>query len=407
MSTAASLHVEIPPPPDGFDLYPDAVHHDPYPHYRWLLRHDPVHHGAGGTWFIAPYDLVQHVMSAPLFDRDAGFREVWKTMVGPGPLSDIMGLTLFFAGPADHARQRRLIQCAFRPRLIDALTPRIGQVVDELLEPALERGQMDVIADFAYPLPLMVLGELLGFPAEDREQLRSWSVAIEPTVDFSVTPEVARLGNAAMGEFVGYVRDLLPALARQECLLGELAAATGEGLITEDELVSMAITLILAGHETTTGLIGNGLLALMRHPDQLGLLRRDPGLILTAVEECLRYDAPVQSNPREVQQDTRLGGKTLRQGDMAVVLQGAANRDPAQFPDPDRFDITRTGTHPISFGAGPRRCLGAPLARLEARIALGALARRTHDIQLAGPGHELRYQPSSMFRVLNSVPVTL
>jgi hypothetical protein len=405
MSTVESLPAEIPAPPGGFDPYQDEVRRNPYPYYRWLLRHDPVHRGAQDMWFIAPYALVQHVMSDPAFDRGAGFRQVWNDLVGPGHLRDIMGLTLFFADPGDHARLRRLIQRAFGPRQIDALAPRISQIVDQLLAPALERGQMDVIADFAYPLPLLALAQLLGVPAEHHAQLRAWSLAIGPTVEFGVTPEVARRGNAAMGEFVSYVQGLLPDL-QPDCLLGALAAAAGEGLMTQDELISMAITLILSGHETTTGLIGNGLLALLRNPDQLTWLRQDPGLITTAVEECLRYDTPVPQNTREVQQDTGLGGKTLRRGDMVVVLQGAANRDPARFPDPDRLDITRTG-HPISFGAGPRHCLGAPLARLEARLALGALASRTQDIQLAVPGRELRYEPSSMFRVLESLPVAL
>lgn len=405
MTTTAPLPVETPPA-GGFDLYRDDVRRDPYPSYRWLLSHDPIHRGTGGKWFIARYADVQYVMSDAAFDRGAGFREVWKNLVGPGELRDIMGLTLFFADPGDHDRLRRLIQRAFGPRQIQALAPRIGQIVDQLLEPALERGEMDVITDLAYPLPLLVLAQLLGVPAGHRAQLRDWSIAIGGTLDFGVTPEAASRGNAAMGEFVSYMRGLLPAL-RQDCLLGTLAAAADDGLMSQDELISMAITLVLSGHETTTGLIGNSLLALLHHPDQVALLRQDPGLITTAVEECLRYDAPVQSNTREVRRDTGLGGKTLRRGDMVVVLQGAANRDPAQFPDPDRFDITRTGVHPISFGAGPRHCLGAPLARLEARIALGALARRTQDMQVTIPAHELRYQPSSMFRVLDSLPVAL
>jgi orsellenic acid P450 oxidase len=408
VSTAESVLAEIPPPPGGFDPYLDDVRRDPYPYYRWLLRNDPVHQGAGDMWVISPYEDVRHVMTDPLFDRGQGFREVWTEMVGPGPLRDIMGLTIFFAGPDDHARLRRLISRAFAPRVIDALAARIGQIVDDLLEPALERGTMDAIADFAYPLPLIVLAQVLGVPADDRAQLREWSLAIGPTVEFGVTPEARDRGNAAMGEFVDYVRRLIPGLRRsgQESLLGTLAEGVGTEL-TENELISMAITLILSGHETTTALISNGLLALAQHPDQFAVLRRDPGLITNAVEECLRYDAPVQLNTREVQQDTELGGKELHRGEMVVVLQGAANRDPAQFPDPDRFDITRAGIHPISFGIGRRFCLGAPLARLEGQAALGQVARRVQDMQVATGSSQLRYEPSAMFRVLTSLPVTL
>jgi orsellenic acid P450 oxidase len=407
--TTESLLVETPPPSGGFDPYQDEVRRDPYPYYRWLLRHDPIHHGARDMWFVSPYADVKRVMSDALFDRSAGFRDYWTEMVGPGPLRDIMGLTIFFSDPEDHARLRRLIQRGFAPRIINALEPRIDEVVDQLLEPVLERGQMDAIADFAYPLPLIVLAKLLGVPAEDRAQLRDWSLAIGPTVDFGVTPEARDRGNAAMGEFVEYVRELLPTLRRggQDSLLGGLAMATNEGLMTEDELISMAITLILSGHETTTNLIGNGLLALLRHPQQLELLRETPNLITNAVEECLRYDAPVQQNTREVQQDTELGDKALRRGEMVVVLQGAANRDPAQFPEPDRFDTTSTGIHPISFGVGRRFCLGAPLARLEAKIAFGRLLSRARDLELAAPDDELSYHPSSMFRALTSLPIAL
>lgn len=409
MSTTESVHVEIPPPADGFDPYQDEVRRDPYPYYRWLLRHDPVHRGAREMWFISTYAGVKHVMSDPTFDRSAGFRDYWTDMVGPGPLRDIMGLTIFFSDPEDHARLRRLIQRAFAPRITNALEPRIGEIVDQLLEPVLERGEADAIAEFAYPLPLIVLAQLLGVPAEDRAQLRDWSLAIGPTVDFGVTPEARDRGNAAMGSFVDYVRGLLPTLREdgQDSLLGALASATDEGLMSEDELISMAITLILSGHETTTNLIGNGLLALLRHPDQLALLRDTPNLISDTVEECLRYDAPVQQNTREVQQDTELGGKTLRRADMVVVLQGAANRDAAQFPEPDRFDITRTGIHPISFGVGRRFCLGAALARLEARVALGRLVARTRDLELAVEGPGLGYHPSSMFRALTSLPIAI
>jgi cytochrome P450 len=406
MSAAESLLAEIPPPPGGFNPYTDEVRQDPYPYYRWLLRNDPIHSGAGGMWFVSPYADVKHVMSDARFDRSAGFRATWTQIVGPGPLRDIMGRTIFFADPDDHARLRRLIQRAFAPRITESLAPQIGEIVDQLLESALELGQMDAIAAFAYPLPLIVLARLLGVPAEDREQLREWSLAIGPTVDFGVTPDARDRGNAAMGEFVEYVRELLPAL-RQESLLGALAAATDEGLMTQDELISMAITLILSGHETTTNLIGNGVLALLRHPDQLALLRENPGLITNTVEEVLRWDAPVQQNTREVQQNTDLGGKRLRRGEMVVVLQGAGNRDPAEFRHPDLFDITRTGIHPISFGAGRRFCLGAPLARMEASIALGRLVGRVRDMQLAAPDNELRYQPSSMFRALTSLPVAL
>lgn len=409
MTTTAPPAAETPPPPGGFDLYQAAVRNDPYPSYRWLLANDPVHQGAGGTWFISRYTDVRHVMADARFDRGESFRAAWKDLVGPGPLRDIMGLTIFFAGPGDHERLRGLIQRAFAPRVTASLAPQVAAVAGKLLDPALERGQMDAVADFAYQLPLIVLTRLLGIPGADREQLREWSLAIGPTVDYGVTPQAAARGNAAMGEFADYLRKLLPGIQRdhQDSLLGALAAAAGDGRLSQDELISMAITLILSGHETTTSLIANGVLALLRHPAQFARLRANPALLGSAVEEILRYDAPVQSNTREAREDTELGGRRLRRGDLVVVLQGAANRDPRQFRDPDRFDICRAGNHPVSFGAGPRFCLGATLARMEARAALGTLAERVQDVQLAVPAANLQYEPTSMFRALTALPVTL
>ncbi len=392
----------IEPPATGFDPFTDAVRRDPYPHYHWLLRNDPVHRGAHGMWYVSRYADVRHVMSDTRFGR-AGFRTFWSQLVGPGPLSDILAYTVFFQDPPDHTRLRQLIHRAFSPRIVNALDPWIVELVDELLEPVMERGEMDVIYDFAYPLPLTVIAQLLGIPGEDRGQFRDWSLAIGPTIDTAVAPDLIERGQVAMGEFADYMRGLFPAIRRSP--RDDLLSALLQSSATENEVICMAISLVIAGHETTTNLIGNGLLALLRAPDQLELLRADPARIANAVEECLRYDSPVQQNTREVQEETELEGRTFRKGELVVALQGAANRDPAQFERPDELDVQRTNILPMSFGAGKHFCLGAPLARLEGRIALSTLLERMPGLALAKPAEELTYEPSTLFRGLTALPI--
>jgi cytochrome P450 len=389
----------------GFDPADPAVQRDPYPYYRWLLRNAPVYRDAQGIWYVSRYVDVRTVMGEPRFQR-AGIRDFWAELIGPGPLSEIMRKTLFFQDEPDHGRLRSLITPVFTPRKVRALQPRIAQIVDDLLAPVTPRGEMDLMSDFAYPLALTVIADLLGVPAADRDRLRAWSLAIGPTLDLMAGPaEIAR-GQAAMDEFIEYLRELISARRAEsgEDLLRTLLAAQNAGDISMDEIISVLITLVFAGHETVTNQIGNGLLALLRHPDQLELLRAGPGRVPGAVEEFLRYDSSVQSNSRQLGEDVELGGTTLRRGEFVVALLGAANRDPAQFADPDRFDILRTDIQPMSFGAGMRYCLGAILARMEATAAFGRLIGLA-DLRLTVPDEALAYQRSTMFRGLVSLPI--
>jgi cytochrome P450 len=398
-------------PATAFDPASASVQRDPYPYYHWLLSHDPVHCGAQGIWYVSRYADVRTVFGDPRFGR-AGIRDFWAGLVGSGPLSEILRHTIFFQDDPDHARLRALLSPAFTPRRVRELRTDIEQIVGDLLDPLRDRGELDVVNDVAYPLALTVIARVLGVPDEDRPRLRAWSVGIAPTLDLAATPaEIAR-GQVAMGEFVDYLRELIADGSARSVsgLIGMMLAANradaGAGpTASMSEILSTVVTLVFAGHDTVTNLIGNGVLALVRHPGQLALLRDDPGLLPQAVEEFLRYDSPVQSNSRKLDEDLELGGRTIRRGEFVVGLIGAANHDPAVFPEPGRFDITRTGIQPVSFGAGMRFCLGAMLARMEAKAAFRRLVELA-DLRLAVPDDDLVYLRSTMFRGVESLPVT-
>jgi cytochrome P450 len=280
-------------PPAGFTAASPAVQRDPYPYYHWLLRNDPVHRGADGLWYVSRYADVRSVLSDQRFGR-AGIRDYWISLVGPGPLSQILRHTLFFRDPPDHDRLRALLAPAFTPRSLRAMEPMIDEVVDDLLAPALRDGGMDVVNDFAYPLALTVIARLLGIPAEDRARLRAWTMGFAPS--------------------------------------------------------------------------------------------------------------SVQSNSRMLSEDVEVHGRALRRGDVVVGLIGAANRDPARFTDPDRFDVERADVQPMSFGACMRFCLGAMLARMEARAAFGRLVALP-GIHLTVAADDLTYHRSTMFRGVTRLPV--
>ncbi|MER7458834.1 cytochrome P450 [Micromonospora sp. NPDC126480] len=403
-----SLDVTIPD--TGFEAASPAVQRDPYPYYRWLLRNEPVHRGARGIWYVTRYADVRTVMSDPRYGR-AGIRDFWAGLVGPGPLSEILRHTIMFQDDPDHGRLRAMIGPAFAPRRIRGLQRTIEKIVDDLIAPLARRGTMDVVNDVAYPLPLTVTAHLLGLPPADRALLRSWSLGIAPTLDLAAGPAEIVRGQQAMGEFVEYLRQALARRTRTgepgADLLGVMLRATDgdDRRATVEEIISMAVTVVFAGHDTVTNLIGNGMLALLRHPGQLALLRQQPDLIPNAVEEFLRYDSPVQSNSRYLTEDVAIGGRTMRRGELAVALIGAANHDESVFAEPARFDVTRSNVQPMSFGAGMRLCVGALLARLEARAAFGRLVRLA-DLRLAIDDEDLIYQRSTMFRGVEELPVS-
>jgi cytochrome P450 len=391
-----------------FNPFLPEFHADPYPFYRRLREEDPVHRSPLGFWVLTRYDDCVTVLRDPRFGREE-FQQMLSAVYG-GEESDRLPRSMLFRDPPDHTRLRALVSKAFTPRVVEQMREHIQGIVDRLLDRALGRGGMDVIEDLAYPLPVTVICEMLGVPVGDHASIRGWSADIARSLDAIGLPSdqaIVDRGRAARRALGDYFRALVPgrrARPQADLLSGLLAAEEQGDRLSEPEVISMCLLLFIAGHETTVNLIGNGLLALLRHPEQLAKVQADPGLVPNAVEELLRYDSPVQRTARMTTCDLDLAGHRLERGTMVVAALGAANRDPAQFPDPDRLDVTRRDVRHISFGYGIHFCLGAPLARLEGQLALGTLLRRAPGLALAEP--EPEWRESSVLRGLRRLRVT-
>jgi cytochrome P450 len=307
---------------------------------------------------------------------------------------------------------RALVNKAFTPRVIEAMRPHIQDIVDGLLDRVQQQGAMDVIADLAYPLPVTVICEMLGVPATEHEAIRRWSAdlvrsldAIGPFADADVQERGVQ-ARRALGEYFRVLMSERRRDPRPDLLTGLIAAEDAGDRLTEGELLAMCVLLFVAGHETTVNLIGNGVLALLHHRDQLRRLRDEPALIPAAVEEFLRYDSPVQRTARIPVDDVEIEGHKIPHGTMVVAAIGAANRDPAHFSDPDRLDIARTENRHVAFGFGIHFCLGAPLARLEAQIAIGTLVSRAPKLQLATQAAP-EWRESLTLRGLKALPIIM
>ena len=376
-----------------FDPFAAELRADPYPLYHRMRAQDPVHWSdQQGAYLLTRYADCVDILRSPGVSADASNAEV---RVRLGIDEDAAAAFPFdvrpmlFSDPPDHTRLRGLVNKAFTPRRVEALRPHIEQIVDGLLDGVVERGELDVIGDIGFPLPVIVIAELLGVPLEDREQLKGWSRDLARTIDPVVSRAVVERAAVAGLQFINYLNGLIEERRNRPAddLLSALIAVEEEGEhLSHPELLVNSILLFIAGHETTQNLIGNGMLALLRHRDQLERLRRDPSLVKGTVEEVLRYDGPVQLTGRHLLENRVVGGKELRKGQTAVLLLAAADRDPEQFSDPDRFDITRPDANRhIAFGTGIHFCLGAPLARVEAQVALNAMVARLPDLELADP----------------------
>jgi cytochrome P450 len=308
----------------------------------------------------------------------------------------------------EHRRIRSLVSKAFTPRRVEALRPRIEAAVEELLDPVAARGEMELVHDLAHPLPVIVIAELLGVPLEDRDRFRVWSSEVAEILD----PLSGREGldpawRGAEG-LAGYFRELLAERRRapKDDLLSAMLASeeAGRGL-EETDLLSLCGLLLAAGHETTTNLIGNAVLALLRHPGEKKRLLDDPTLIPGAIEEFLRFDSPVQLTDRVISEDLDFRGHRFRKGQLAICLLGAANHDPERFPDPERLDVTRADRGHLAFGLGPHVCLGAPLARLEGELAIGGLLRRFPNFE--GPTEPPARRSSVVLRGPTKLPLSI
>jgi len=399
--------------PGGFP--PPALVADPYPFYRMLRQSNPVFRlpigdAAGpGAWLLTRYADVQAVLRDGRFSVDRRRARLIRDNADRLPLRGAIGeegglRTMLVMDPPDHTRVRGLVSKAFTPRRVAALRPRIGQIVAELLDAAAQQGGMDVIADFAAPLPAIVIAELLGVPAGDHRLFKQWSSQL-----------VAAVGNAidgreqfetAMAHLLEYLRGVIAERRRapaDDLISAMIEAQEERDALSDVELLATSNLLLLAGHETTTNLIGNGTLALLRHPEELARLRGDASLLHAAIEELLRYDSPVQATVRVATEDLEIGGQKIAAEAIVITGLGAANRDPAVFAEPDRLDLGRADNHHLSLGLGVHFCLGASLARLEAELAFGALLERLPRLALASEA--LSYRPNLVLRGLNALPV--
>ncbi|WP_283133998.1 cytochrome P450 [Rhizohabitans arisaemae] len=388
-----------------FDPLDPAYRADPYPSYHRLRREAPVYRTPRGHWLLSRYRECAEVFRDRRFGHGSGrvlqensFRRPVEGRSKPFILLD----------PPEHTRLRSLVNKAFTPRIVDRLAGRIQEVVDALLDEVVGAGPVDFMATFAHPLPVTVISELLGVPAADRHLIKELSHVVARGVDpdFRHEPDQVRRRAEAFTAFDEYFRALIAERRDRPAadLLSELVAARSEGEgLTEGELLTTCILLYVAGHETTMDLLGNGVLALMRNPGEWRRLRDDPGLAESAVEELLRYDPPTQMSRRTVLADVEIDGYPIAEGEQVVILRGAANRDPEVFPDPDRLDLTRRDNRHLAFDGGIHFCVGAPLARLEGRIAFASLARRAPGLTLAGG--ELGYRDNLIIRGLAALPV--
>jgi cytochrome P450 len=381
---------------------------DPYPMYHRLRAEDPVHHSPLGFWVLTRYPDVMAMLRDPRLIKEpiAAFVAARFGMAVPPGL----GLSMLDRDPPDHTRLRGLVSKAFTPRALERLRPEIQQIVDGLLDEVEARGSMDLVEEFAYPLPVRVICEMLGVSVKDHERFKAWGLDIARGLDAIMLPPDSEVGQRSVSgrrALADYFRGLIAerrAAPRDDMLSALIAAEEAGDKLNEEELLATCILLLVAGHETTVNLIGNGTLALLRHPDQLRKLRENPGLIGTAVEELLRFDGPVQRTARIPSEDITIGGQTIGKGEMVMPFLGAADRDPTQFPDPDRLDITRADNRHIAFGMGIHFCLGAPLARLEGQIAINTLLARLPRLALATDRPQFRQ--SLTLRGLQALPLS-
>jgi len=395
---ACTGHADTTLPCVFWDPMDPQLASDPWDYYAALRRTVPIHRSPLGFWV-----LTRHAdCLALLRDRGASSdgMNIDPTKVPQGfRTRDRVELEQFIAAggsdprpflfrdPPDHTRLRGLVSKAFTPRMVEGLRPRVEAIVKELLDRAFDRGEMDAVADFAYPLPVRIICDMMGVPAEDEARFRDWSAILARGLDpdFLLTDDVRDARTEALASFSSYFFDLLAQRRRRpgDDLLSELAAAEEEGdRLSEGEMLSTAILLLVAGHETTVNLISGGLLALLNDPAQLDRMRGDPGLDRSGVEELLRFVSPVQLTGRSMLGDLRIGDDVIGRGEFVIALVASANRDPDAFGEPDRLDLGRADNRHLGFGFGIHHCLGAPLARLEAQVAIPTLLRRARVLEL-------------------------
>ncbi len=386
---------------------------DPYPKFAHLRETNPVWNPAEHVYVVSRQDDAASILRDPNFGHGEPeqLRILRKLRESNGgikfetaemPIRSFLGLN-----PPDHTRLRGLVSRAFTPTRINSLAPQIEKITEDLLDNIPSGTEINLIEKFASPLPVIVISDLLGIPVSDRDQLVSWSHAMARGLDpaFLLPPGVTTRQLQAREEFANYLSGLIAERRKRpgEDLLSALVSVRdSRDVLSEEELIATSILLLVAGHETTTNLLGNGSNALMRHPDQLNLLRQDTALTERAVEEFLRYDSPVQLTARIALENAAINNHKIEKGSMVLILIGAANRDPRTYRNPDQLDITREITRHLAFGQGIHFCLGAPLARLEAQIAFKALLRRFDTITPAG---DALWKENTVLRGIAKLPI--
>ena len=388
---------------------PGGFYEDPFPWYRALREHDPVHQCPDGS-----YTLTRYADCAAVY-RDvrciSDKRRMFKPNFGDGPLYEHHTTSLVFNDAPYHTRVRSLLADALRPAAIKAMRQPLQSLVEQLLDDASSKSgdSIDLIEQFAMFIPIEVIGNFLTVPRDERGPLRNWSMKILGALEVDISAEQKLAGEKAVEDFCAYLLNLIERRRKEgqgdaTDILSTLIQSHDAGELSQSELLHNCIFLLNAGHETTTNLIGNGVAELLRHPDQLKLLRQSPELIKNAVEEILRYQSPNQLGNRELSEDLDIGGVRLPAGSMITLCIGAANRDPARFEDPERFDIQRQPNPHLAFATGIHSCIGMTLARLEGQVAILGLLRRYPDLELTGVA---KHQKRSRFRGFVSLPIHL
>ena len=392
-----------------FQLLDPAVHADPYPFYKRLREQapvtwDPFMH----TWVVTRYEDVMTVLHRFSADRTPDPKKMEALgLPSLGPVADVMARQMLFLDAPAHTRLRKLCSSAFTPRRVEAMEEQIEDIARGLIDQSLGRGAMDVIADFAEPFPAIVTAGLLGVPLEDHRQLKAWSADFaEMLGNFQHNPDRIHGVLRSVAAMTGYFRDAIREQERRprEGLIRSLMDAEVDGSrLSEDEVIANTIVTMVGGQETTTNLIGNGLLTLIRTPEKMRQMREQPEIMASAVEELLRFETPSQHTARIAPADTVIGGKLIRKGEAVMAVMAAGNRDPERFSNPDELDLTRADNRHLAFGWAAHFCFGAALARMEARIAFTALLGKLEDIRLSS--EQLEWRNNSGLRGLKALSI--
>ncbi|MGA3185496.1 MAG: cytochrome P450 [Bryobacteraceae bacterium] len=392
-----------------YQLLDPAVLADPYPLYQRMREHDAVHWDPFlHAWIVTGYQDVITVLHRFSADRIRTPEKLSSMGCdGLNPMARVMLKQLLFMDAPSHTRLRGLAAAAFSPRRVEMLRVHIHEIAENLIDKIQQRGEMDVIGDFAEPFPAIVTAEMLGVPTSDYVQLKDWSADFaEMLGNLQHNADRAPVLLGSLEEMTMYFRAAIREKEKRptEGLIYSLMTAELDGgRLTEEEVIANSILTMIGGQETTTNLIGNGLLMLLRHPDQMAKLNADPSLIPSAVEELLRYESPVQHTARIAPEDTTLGGKQILKGQSVIAVMAAGNRDPERFPDPDRLDVERKDNRHLAFGWSAHFCFGAPLARMEGQIAFSTLLRRLPQLELTG--EPLVWRGNLGLRGLKALPV--